>query len=237
MTQRGIIQLDEILLDPPFVHRNGTGVWGLSEDVLRYIDNTLKPGDKTLETGAGMSTILFAVRSSEHTCIVPSEQEIHLIRAYCRRKNISLDHVHFIADYSQNVLPSLARERSEDLDLVLIDGGHGYPVPAIDWFYTVPMLKIGGVVIIDDVQLWTGLELKRFLANEDAWKFVRDFSRSTAYAKVGQEYAREWSQQPYIVRKSRLPQMLYQLRSAVGLILKGNFSELASKVRKYLAIG
>jgi predicted O-methyltransferase YrrM len=181
-----------------------------------------------------MSTICFALRSSEHTCIVPSEQEIHLIRAYCRRKNISLDHVHFIADYSQNVLPSLARE---DLDLVLIDGGHGYPIPAIDWFYTAPMLKTGGVVIIDDVQLWTGLELKRFLAKEDAWKLVGDFARSTAYVKVGQEYAREWALQPYIVRKSRLPQMLYQLRSALGLILKGEFSELASKVRKQIAIG
>jgi hypothetical protein len=181
-----------------------------------------------------MSTICFAVRSSEHTCIVPSEQEIHLIRAYCRKKGISLDHVHFIVDYSQNVLPSLARE---DLDLVLIDGGHGYPIPAIDWFYTAPMLKTGGVVIIDDVQLWTGLELKCFLANEDAWKLVGDFARSTAYMKVGQEYAREWALQPYIVRKSRLPQMLYQLRSALGLILKGEFSELASKVCKQLAIG
>jgi hypothetical protein len=229
-----ILQLDDILSDPPLVHRGGTCVWGLSEDVLRYIDDVIKPGAKTLETGAGISTILFAVRSSEHTCIVPSKQEVDMIRAYCLRKNISLDYVHFITDYSQNVLPTLVRK---DLDIVLIDGGHGYPIPTIDWFYTAPMLKNGGVVIIDDVQLWTGLELKRFLADEDAWKFVRDFARSTAYAKAKQEYAREWTFQPYIVRKSRLPRMLNQLQSFFRLLMSGEFSKLASKVRKQLTIG
>jgi hypothetical protein len=229
-----VLQLDDFLSDPPLVHRGGTCVWDLGEDVLRYIDDTLKPGAKTLETGAGMSTILFAARSSDHTCIVPSEQEIDLIRGYGLRKNISLDHVHFIAGYSQNVLPTLVRE---NLDLVLIDGGHGYPIPAIDWFYTAPMLKSGGVVIIDDVHLWTGLELKRFLADEDAWELVRDFGKSTAYAKVGNEYAREWTFQPYIVRKSRLPLMLNLLQRAFGLLLSGEFSKLASKVRKQLKIG
>ncbi|MCD6116254.1 class I SAM-dependent methyltransferase [bacterium] len=229
-----ILQLENIFSDPPLVHRGGTMVWGLNEDVLRYIDDTLKPGAKTLETGAGISTILFAVRSSVHTCIVPSEQEVSLIRDYALRKDISLDHVHFIVDYSQNVLPTLEQE---DLDLVLIDGGHGYPIPAIDWFYTAPMLKINGVVIIDDVQLWTGLELKRFLAEEESWKFVRNFARSTAYEKVGQEYAREWTFQPYIIRRSRIPRILNLLRNAFLLLLNCEFSKLATKVRKQLMKG
>ena len=227
------LHLDDVLSDPPLVHFDGTRVWGLNEDVLRYIDDTLKQDARTLETGCGRSTILFALRSSEHTCIEPSKQAIDLIRDYCQKRNIPLDHVHFIADYSQNVLPTLARE---ELDLVLIDGGHGYPVPAIDWFYTAPMLKKGGVVIIDDVQLWTGLQLKRFLAEEKAWKRVRNFTRATAYTKVGQEYALEWNFQPYIVHKSRLPRMLCLLHSSLGLLLRGKFSTLASKVRKQLTI-
>ena len=227
------LQIEDILSDPPLIHREGTCVWGLNEDVMFYINNTLKPNAKTLETGAGISTILFALRSSEHTCIVPSAKEVALIRAYCLRKKISLDNVHFITNYSQNILPTLVKE---DLDFVLIDGGHGYPIPAIDWFYTAPMLKSGGVVIIDDVQLWTGLELKRFLAKEDAWKLVRNFTRSTAYKKVAQECAREWVHQPYIVRKSRLPRMLNLLQSALRLLLSGDFSKLASKVRKQLTI-
>lgn len=223
--------LDDLLLDPPLPHRGGTLVWGLSKDVLRYIEGALEPGAKTLETGAGISTVLFALRSSEHTCITPTEQEVTLIRAYAEKRNISLEHVHFIVEYSQNVLPSLARE---DLDVVLIDGGHGYPIPAIDWFYTARMLKTGGIVVIDDVQLWTGLELRRFLNEEDAWRLVRNFERSVAYAKVGEEYAREWCFQPYIVRRSRRFRILNALKIGLGLLRRGEFSELARRTHKFL---
>ncbi|MBN1996410.1 class I SAM-dependent methyltransferase [candidate division KSB1 bacterium] len=226
------INLDVLLNEPPLVHKGGSLVWGLAEDVLRYLDETLKPDAKTLETGCGMSTILFAVKSKEHTCIEPDENGIRLIHDYCRKKNISLDHVHFIADFSQNVLPGLERK---NLDLVLIDGGHGYPIPAIDWLYTAPMLKNGGVVIIDDVHLWTGLELKRFLKNEDAWEHIREFSRASVFKKVGQEYLREWKYQPYIASKSRLPRKINHLKISMQLLIKGNFSQLIRKVRKQLS--
>ena len=91
--------LDDIFLDPPLPHKGGTLVWGLTKDVLRYIECALSPGAKTLETGAGISTILFALKSSEHTCITPKEQEVTLLRAYAERKGISLENVHFIVDY------------------------------------------------------------------------------------------------------------------------------------------
>lgn len=221
--------IDEIITDPPLVHSGGSMVWALGADVLGYLDQHLPAGAKTLETGCGASTVVFAQRSAQHTCIVPAAQEIELLRAYCGRKEIALDHVEFIADYSQNVLPGLPRK---DLDLVLVDGGHGFPVPAIDWFFTAPMLRIGGTVIIDDVQLWTGLELKQFLREESAWEHVCDFSRSVAYKKLSEDYAREWIYQPYTLRKSRLPQAATTGRNALKLLLQGKFSEFVRKARK-----
>lgn len=221
--------LDSILAEPPLVHADGSLIWGLSEDVLRYLDDTLQPGAKTLETGAGLSTLLFALKSSEHTCIVPSEQEIERIRAYCLKKDISLDNVTFIADYSQNVVPTLSRA---DLDLVLIDGGHGYPIPAIDWFYTAPMLKTGGVVIVDDVQIWTGAVLKQFLALEETWELAGNFTQSAAYRKVGQDYAREWKYQPYVTQKSKLPNLITKAQIALTLLSKGEFSKLIQKIKR-----
>ncbi len=225
-------KLDDFMNEPPLVHSGGSRVWGLGEDVLRYIDDTLSPDAKTLETGSGMSTILFAIKSKEHTCIEPDETVIDLLRDYCRKKNISLDHVHFISDFSQNVLPGLQRQM---LDFVLIDGGHGYPIPAVDWLYTAPMLKQGGVIIIDDVQLWTGLELKRFLKKEDAWEHIRDFSRASAFKKIGRQYAREWRHQPYIAGKSRLPRRMNHLKISARLLMQGNFSQLFHKVRKQMS--
>jgi hypothetical protein len=40
-----------------------------------------------------------------------------------------------------------------ELDLVFIDGSHGYPLPVIDWFYGAGLFRRGGVVVLDDVQL------------------------------------------------------------------------------------
>ena len=41
----------------------------------------------------------------------------------------------------------------EPLDFVLIDGGHGFPTPMLDWFYGAGRLRRGGVAVFDDVQL------------------------------------------------------------------------------------
>jgi hypothetical protein len=157
---------------------------------------------------------------------VPSQEEVDLIRSYCKARAISTDNVHFIIDFSQNVLPSLRRR---DLDLVLIDGGHGYPVPAIDWFYAAPMLRRGGLVVIDDIQIWTGLELKRFLAEEPDWRLETTFSRAVAFRKTGEKYARDWNEQSYIRRRSRWPIVATLLKSSFNLLIHGELRELARK--------
>lgn len=213
------------------VHLGGKRVWALAEEVVRFIDHSLQPGAKTLETGCGLSTVVFAMRSVEHTCIVPSRKQVDLILAYAEKRNMNFDHVHFIIDFSQNVLPGLQRQ---DLDMVLIDGGHGFPIPAIDWFYTAPMLKVGGIVIIDDVALWTGLELKRFLAEEPSWRHVRNFSRSVAFEKIDEQHGTDFYAQSYIIRKSRWPRFKSNLRHSLRLISQGKLGEFVRKARKQL---
>ena len=223
--------LDDLLNDPPLVHRGGELVWGLHEDVLRYIDAILPPRAKTLETGCGLSTALFALRSAAHTCIVPSREEVELLRDWGKKHSITFDNVEFIVDFSQNVLPNLKRE---ELDLVLVDGGHGFPIPALDWFYTAPMLKRGGVMVIDDVQIWTGLELQRFLAKERAWQSTRRFTRTRAFRKIDDDHAKDWRFQPYVYGKSRLPIFRSLAASAFDLLRKGQMGTLVQKGRKAL---
>jgi hypothetical protein len=226
-----MLQLDDLLSDPPLVHgdEGHESLLALREDTLRFLDDVLEPGTKSLETGAGISTILFALRSSEHTCITGSEPEVKRLRAYALRKGISLIHVNFIVSHSQHVLPALVRE---DLDIVLIDGGHGYPIPAIDWFYSAPMLRNGGLVIIDNVELWTVLELKKFLLNEEAWKLVKSFPGSAVFEKTGKGHAREWISQPYTVRKSHFPRMLLSMQNAFRMLLNGEFSNFVRAARR-----
>ena len=104
-------------------------------------------GTKTLETGAGVSTVLFALKGTQHTCIVPDQTQVQGIKEICNQNQISTDKIDFRIDGSENVLPQL---RPAGLDLVLIDGCHGFPAPFIDWHYAGSGLKANGILIVDD---------------------------------------------------------------------------------------
>src|SRR6185503_1666742 len=94
----------------------------------------------------------------------------------------SLEHVTFELGPSDKLLPTMALG---DLDLVLIDGGHGFPVPFIDWYYTAFALKAGGIVIVDDTQIWTGAVLRDFLMADPDWKLLHLWGgRAAAFTKL-----------------------------------------------------
>lgn len=70
------------------------------------------------------------------------------------------------------------------LDLILIDGHHGFPTPFLDWYYTADPLRVGGLLIVDDTQLWTGHTLKQFLLRQPGWEVAKDFApRSVVFRK------------------------------------------------------
>jgi hypothetical protein len=222
-------QVTALINEPPLIHSGGERIYGLDRHLLEYIGELLQPQSRTLETGLGLSTIIFSTVCSEHTAIVPAQDQIDRYRRYCADNDIKLDHVELICGYSQDVLPSLERR---NLDLVLIDGGHGYPIPALDWFYTTPMLRTGGYMVIDDTQLSTGDDLLRFLRREPDWRMIRRFCRSAVFERIGAGHAREWSQQPEVVAKSRWLRLRDRLCTAGGLVRDGRWSDLRKRLLK-----
>src|SRR5438309_4972331 len=138
--------LQELLNDSPKLHRIGkVGVhvpisYDLSDQALHLIDRNVDQNSHTLETGAGISTILFALKHAHHTCIVPDGDLADRIREYCQLIRISVERIDFHIEKSENILPGLILDQ---LDLVLIDGQHAFPAPFIDWYYTARKLKIG----------------------------------------------------------------------------------------------
>jgi predicted O-methyltransferase YrrM len=92
--------------------------------VLSYLEPLVAKGMHTLETGTGISTVLFALRGADHISITPISGEVELIKRYCQKHSISLQQVEFIIGRSEDVLPRLDHQY---LDMVLIDGGHGFP--------------------------------------------------------------------------------------------------------------
>src|SRR5438093_2736506 len=173
------MRLQDLLDKPPRVHGRGQALFKLSDDVLRFIDESVKPGSVTFETGAGISSILFALKGTRHTAVVPEAAEPEAILAYCGENGIRVDQLTFKIGRSESVLPQL---QLPPLDLVLIDGRHGFPTPFLDWFYTASALQVGGRLIVDDTQLWTGFTLKSFLQEVPEWERERRFlPRASAF--------------------------------------------------------
>jgi hypothetical protein len=202
------LNLQGLIEDRPLFHeyKGRPHLWGLSLAALEYLDRRVTRTSTTLETGAGLSTVLFALKGANHTCITPSRTEVDRIRQYGLDHGISLATVRFQIDRSDNVLTRLG---VDELDLALIDGGHGFPTPFLDWYYISQRLKIGGTLIVDDVDIWTGQVLRDFLLLEPEWKLDESckawFEKTAVFVKV-KEYKpwKEWDKQRYVVKNSTI---------------------------------
>jgi predicted O-methyltransferase YrrM len=192
-------KVESLLNSCPAVH--GDVTYGLDTDTLRFIDLHVFADSRTLETGSGLSTLLFAYKNSHHTCVTPWQLEATRISRHCVDHGIRTDRLTFAVGSSDEVLPRLLHEGP--LDLVLIDGGHGFPLPFVDWLYSAPRLKIGGMLVVDDTHLWTGTVLRDFLSSDPDWKLEASFARGAAFRKINEFRNKEWSEQPYVLKQSK----------------------------------
>jgi len=199
------VDLQGLLANPPGTHLSRqTGEplpWQIAPRVLEIVDASVGPESRTLETGAGVSTVLFALKHAAHICVPPDPVQIDRIQAYCGRRDIGLDRLRFEVGRSEDVLPRVPLPR---LDLVLIDGRHGFPTPFIDWYYTSNALRVGGFLVIDDIQLWTGNLLKQFLDAEPEWRLEKDFfPRASVFRKLAEgSHSKSWTEQPLLLRRT-----------------------------------
>jgi predicted O-methyltransferase YrrM len=169
---------------------------GIDAATARFIYARVQPSSVTLETGSGISTLLFAMKGSEHFAITPNANEAEAIAHYASAHGIDVSKVRFVAEASERALPSLD---TPPLDLVLVDGKHAFPWPILDWFFTAERLKVGGVVILDDTQLWAVQVLVKFLAADaGAWRPVNRTRKAAAFEKTAESVHNvAWYMQPF----------------------------------------
>jgi predicted O-methyltransferase YrrM len=238
------VTLDDILHNPPKPHvQGGKNVsMGLTSAVLRFIHSNVGGSSATLETGCGLSTVVFALTGARHIVIAPGADELDYLTRYCAERGISTERVTFIAGSSQTVLPDLSKP---PLDLVLIDGCHGFPAPYIDWFYTAAALKIGGYVIVDDTWLWSCQVLRDFLHAQPQWRLVGEYNDRTAIFQKLEDGAEwlEWTKQPLVASRGRKTliggQVRYRPPSSIDRVLadvrRGDFKSLGRKLARQLS--
>jgi predicted O-methyltransferase YrrM len=191
----------------------------------------VEPGWVTAETGLGVSTVAFALLKARHICITPNQEEVARLREYCTAPAIALDRVRFVVAPSQDVVPTLPET---ELDFVLVDGGHGFPVPFLDWFYLSRRLKVGGLVMIDDTQLWTGKVLADFLDREPGWTRERSYPRTVVFRMTAPFRAEDWPDQPFVAGRSRWSIKWANLALGARLLAKGDIGGLWAGMTKRL---
>jgi hypothetical protein len=170
----------QLKAEPPPLHASGGLCAGLAWPALEWLERTVEPGWATLETGAGLSTIVFAARGAQHEAVTPSAEEADRIRAECERRGISTEQMEFRIGPSHEVLPAW---RPRPLDLVLLDGAHGFPYPILDWWYVMPHVKRGGLVLLDDAYMGAVRMLVDFLRSRPSWRIEGSVGYRTLIAR------------------------------------------------------
>jgi hypothetical protein len=235
--------LDELIQKRPRLHAHyhGGGViaadvynWAIGNDVLRWLFDQLSAGWRTLETGCGYTTIIFALAQTEHTVISPFSEEHDAIKNWCLEREIEIGRCKFVKAESQDVIHSLT---NSPLDLVLIDGKHAFPIPFIDWYYTADCIKKDGFVLIDDTQLITGRILHEFLSKEQGrWVPELNFGNTSIFRKVTEKSVVKgiwWGLQPYCrLTNSRKSINLLQ-RSFYKLMHRNKNRLIKSRLKKF----
>ena len=177
------------------------------ENLYSFAKANLPEGARILETGAGNSTICFLLLSPQRlVSIAPDAALFDRIRSYCDRTEISTTALDSCVDGSEWVLPKLAQEMRDQLplfDFALIDGCHNWPMVFLDFFYTNYMLKTGGFLMIDDIQLHSIRELARMLSEQPEFQLERQIGKSLIFRRIADaRILGEFDSIPYIARKT-----------------------------------
>ncbi len=123
------------------------------------------------ETGVGKSTLLLSHLSQHHTVFAiddtGSTESLAKVRASPLLKRDTVD---FVTGPTQVTLP---RQKFVDrLQLVFIDGPHGYPFPELEYYFFYPHLDENALLVIDDIHIPTIFRLFSFLREEAMFDFL-----------------------------------------------------------------
>ena len=108
-------------------------------------------------------------------------------------KNLEFDNRHkLIEEKSYIVLPELLK-KEEKYDFIFIDGFHTFDYTLLDFFYSDKLLKINGIIIIDDI-LHNGVKkcVNYINTNYEFYKKIQSPVTIGCYQKT-KEDGREWN--------------------------------------------
>jgi len=234
------LSLETLLAEPPKLYEHEGQLipwpWGIDARTCLELNGRLKPGMNTLETGGGLSTIIFAASGCQHTCIMPDNALANNIQNYCRSASIDTSKVRFIISKSCDVIHQLSHSA---YDLILIDGCHGFPSVFVDFCYSAKALKLGGALIVDDLHIYTCDLIASFMRSDPGWNVELITTRVAVAIKVSDTIDNEWTNQPFVVFRSKpssvIKNPLYFARLAARTLRAEGARVTAKKILRKMA--
>jgi predicted O-methyltransferase YrrM len=125
---------------------------------------------RTAETGCGLSTVVLSAIVEKHLCFtVDVGDSLQKVRA---APPLNAGAVEFVIGPAQRTVGAFPFQ--EPLDLVLIDGPHGFPFPYLEYYHFYPHIRPGGVLVVDDIHIPTLRQMYDVLRDDEMWRHLGD---------------------------------------------------------------
>jgi hypothetical protein len=123
------------------------------------------------ETGCGRSTLLLSHMSQHHTVFAIDDRgDTNSLARVQESPLLRRETSEFVLGPTQQTLP---RHTFKDkLQLVFIDGPHGFPFPELEYYFFYPHLDAGALFILDDIHIPSIFRLFTFLREDAMFEFV-----------------------------------------------------------------
>ncbi len=192
-----------LLTDPPFLHggMDGHTYPGGCQDLLGpmldLVSRMVGRNEVTvIETGAGLTTLGFLEMGWHVVSVSPDLALGSRIADQIDQRGLDLGRWQFIGARSELSLPNLLHRR---FDVALMDGGRGWPTVFVDFCYLNALLRQGGVLLIDDVHLYSLRELVELLSHQPGFRPIRDESKLRAFVKeIDTRFLPDFEGEPYL---------------------------------------
>ncbi len=183
MSDEAMRRLDILQRSRLTLHEGADGSsmdWSLSGAALERLAAEVDDTTVSAETGCGLSTILLGSTSAQHHCFTLLDSERTRIAETADRLGIGLRNVQFHIGDSVTTLPPADLPT---LDLAVVDGGHAFPYPVVDWLFLARPLRVRGLLGIDDSWIPSVRSLTAFLDAEAEWQLVSADGRTNWYRR------------------------------------------------------
>jgi hypothetical protein len=173
--------LKEVQLLPEDWHIGGT----VTSDTLQAIVKHVADLDvsHSMETGSGRTTLLFSHLSRDHKVFAVNDYgdtDTKSITAVQASPLFNRATVEFIEGPTQRTLPQYQFKHA--LQVACIDGPHGFPFPAMEYYYIYPHLEENSLLILDDIHIPTIRHMFDFLKEDEMFRLI-EVVDTTAFFK------------------------------------------------------